>query len=138
MADGTKPGCPVERIYEKIDEREYRERDEGKECFITERLMRWAHGEYAELKLLKEKLCYYDKEEEEYIEEYTIGVDGNKAFMIISIDDDEDVDEVELGTESAEKIRSLILNAKSQDDFHMIWKIVSKYIDDAELETELA
>jgi hypothetical protein len=138
MASETARSCPVERIYEELGRREYKERNESAECFVEERLMRWAHGEYAELKLLKEKLCYYDKEEEEYIEEYTIGVDGNKAFMIISIDDDEDVDEVELGTESAEKIRSLILNAKSQDDFHMIWKIVSKYIDDAELETELA
>jgi hypothetical protein len=133
--------CSVEIIHEELDKREYRERDKGSECLVTERLTRNADVNYAELKLLREKLCYYgdeeEDEEEEYNEEYTVGVDGNKAFTYIVLDDDEDVDEVELDVRRAEKIRSLILNAKSQDDFHMIWNIVSKYVDDVELDAEL-
>jgi hypothetical protein len=133
--------CPVERIYEELDRRERRERNESAECLVEERLMRWADEKYAELRVRKEAVCYYDDDddddEEELIEEYVVGVDGNTVFTSIDLDGESELDET-TNAERAEKIRELILRARTWEDFHRVWDLASKYIDDAELETELA
>jgi hypothetical protein len=136
--------CPVERIYEVLDRREYKERKESAECIIEERLLRWTGEEGAELKIKREITCYYNAEcedndeecEEESVEEFVVGVDGRVAFTSINYGS-ELTDEVTLDAERAERVRRMILQARTWDDFHKAWKVVSEYIDGAEVRAEL-